>query len=130
MYNIIDFVVQFGIASESEETAKWGTPLEDDPMLVQSNTRGTITYATAGPNTRTTQLFINIGDNAFLDKQGFTPIGTVTSGLDQLQQWITNPTPGSSDGADQSLYEEQGNAWILPHYPNIDIITTTELMES
>ena len=71
-----DFMVQFGIAAEPANNRKKAIP--DDPV-VQTNARGTVTYATSGPNTRTTQLFINTrkGGNAFLDKQGFAPIAEV-----------------------------------------------------
>jgi peptidyl-prolyl cis-trans isomerase A (cyclophilin A) len=129
-----DFVVQFGIASESTETNKWDDySIPDDIPTIppqQSNVQGTITYATSGPNTRTTQLFVNINDNTFLDNQGFTPFGKVIAGMEVLQHLIYNPTPGSSDGVDQSTYQEKGNDWILQHYPEIDIITSTELIES
>ena len=61
-----DFVVQFGIADDPAMTRSWDRPILDDPVLT-SNTAGTIAYATAGPNTRTTQLYINYGNNSYLD---------------------------------------------------------------
>jgi peptidyl-prolyl cis-trans isomerase A (cyclophilin A) len=69
------FVVQFGIAGIPAENAKWKVPFLDDPV-VASNTAATIVYATAGKNTRTTQLFVNYGDNKRLDAMGFAPFGT------------------------------------------------------
>lgn len=92
---------------------------------------GTITYATAGPGTRTSQVFINLQDNVFLDNQGFTPFGKVIgSGMDVLINKIKNPTPHDSGGADQELYKDLGNTWILQEYPtSIDIITKTEIAE-
>ncbi len=62
------FVVQWGINSNPAVTAQWNRPISDDPV-VKSNTVGTVTYATAGPNTRTTQIFVNFADNSFLDSQ-------------------------------------------------------------
>lgn len=100
-------MIQFGIASEPVETTKWGGPIQDDPVA-QSNSLGTITYATSGANTRTTQLFINLEDNTSLDSQGFSPFGKVVSGMDVLTA-IYNPTPGKSGGADQQEYEKKGN---------------------
>lgn len=122
-----DFVIQFGIAAEPSETKKWDQiSIPDDPVMV-SNTIGTISYATAGPNTRTTQLFINTNDNHRLDSLGFTPIGKVMQGLDMLQQLIYNPTPGNSNGIDQASYSSFGNEWILQKYPEIDIIVNVTL---
>ena len=105
------FVLQFGIASTPEANEKWATPIPDDPVT-QSNLQGTITYATAGANTRTTQLFINYVDNTQLDAQGFAPFGKVIAGLD-VAEAVFNPTPGNSGGVDQGLYRTLGNEWIL-----------------
>lgn len=122
-----DFVVQFGIASDPEETSKWDISILDDPVT-QSNLKWTITYATGGPNTRTSQLFINLQDNSSLDRQGFSPFGKVVSGMDVLTA-IYNPTPRNSGGANQGAYEENGNEWILETYPDIDMIENTALFE-
>jgi peptidyl-prolyl cis-trans isomerase A (cyclophilin A) len=113
------FVVQFGIAADPAETAKWATPIQDDPV-VRSNVAGTLTFATAGPNTRTTQLFINFAANSRLDAQGFAPIGEVAK-PGELASFIglTNPTPGDSDGIDQDKLTSLGNAWLLKNYPTV-----------
>jgi cyclophilin family peptidyl-prolyl cis-trans isomerase len=116
-----DFVVQFGIAGTPAENKKWTTPIKDDPVL-KSNLKGTIVYATAGPNTRTSQLFINFKDNGGLDAQGFAPFGKVLSGMATVVA-IHNPTPGQSGGVDQGAYTEKGNTWIKKTYPSINFIT-------
>ena len=116
-----NFVVQFGIAGTPAENQKWTKAILDDPVAY-SNLAGTVTYATAGPNTRTTQLFINLKDNAGLDSQGFAPFGTIVHGMDVVRA-IHNPTPESSGGVDQYLYETKGDDWIRQQYPNINFIT-------
>jgi len=114
------FVVQFGISGTPATNQKWKANIKDDPV-VQSNKAGTITYADAGPNTRTTQLFVNYVDNARLDGMGFSPFGNVVSGMDVLEK-LNNPTPGSSGGVDQGSYEQQGQEWIKKEYPKINSI--------
>jgi peptidyl-prolyl cis-trans isomerase A (cyclophilin A) len=116
-----DFIVQFGIAALPEETAKWSIPIPDDPVL-ESNLEGYVSFATAGPDTRTTQLFINYVDNSFLDSEGFSPFAKVVSGMSTAIA-IVNPTPGNSNGVNQELYTQRGNEWVLTKYPNISLIT-------
>jgi peptidyl-prolyl cis-trans isomerase A (cyclophilin A) len=120
-----NFVFQFGISGDPSENTKWKTPIKDDPVK-KSNVEGTITYATAGPNTRTTQLFINYKDNKNLDSQGFAPFGVVTSGMDILEK-IYNPTPSSSGGVDQGEYESRGQSWIKKAYPKVNSITKVSI---
>ena len=115
-----DFVVQFGIAGTPAENAKWNHALEDDPVK-QSNTQGSLVYATAGKNTRTTQLFLNYKDNKRLDDMGFAPIGNIVSGFEVAEK-IYNPTPGNSNGVDQDKYTQLGNQWIREQYPKINFI--------
>mmetsp|Transcript_15850 Transcript_15850/g.26662 ORF Transcript_15850/g.26662 Transcript_15850/m.26662 type:complete len:213 (+) Transcript_15850:112-750(+) len=127
-YRVIPkFIAQFGIAAEPAETIKWKRPIKDDPVI-QTNKPWTVSYATSGPNTRSTQLFINYGNNKFLDKQGFTPFGTVISGRDTVLN-IVNPTPGKSGGAgvSQGKYTKRGNEWLLSEYPHISMIYTSKL---
>jgi len=112
------FVVQFGLAADPAATNKWKSPpLMDDPVK-QGNTVGTVTYATAGPNTRTTQLFINLGDNQRLDGMGFAPFGKVTSGMEAVQ----NIYSGYGEGPQQPLIESQGNAYLQSQFPMLDYI--------
>merc|ERR1712038_158363 len=81
-----DFVVQFGLSNDAIEREKWAKrKLKDDPVK-ESNTYGSITFATMGANSRTTQLFINLHNNVFLDKSGFAPFGYVIgSGMEMIQ---------------------------------------------
>ena len=88
----------------------------------------TLTFATAGANTRTTQMFFNYVDNKFLDSQGFSPIGKIVSGFNVAKK-IFNPTPGSSNGISQGAYGIGGNTWITQEYPNIDFIDTVTIIE-
>jgi len=121
-----DFVLQFGISGSSDQNEKWlHNEIKDDPV-VGSNTRGTISFATAGPDTRTTQLFINYGDNSRLDGMGFAPFGEVVIGLD-VAEAVFNPTPGDSNGVDQDSYEKRGNDWIRENYPGINFILSASI---
>ena len=121
-----DFVVQFGISGDPATNKKWETPIKDD-KVIQSNVAGTIVYATAGPNTRTTQLFINYIDDSRLDSMGFAPFGTVISGMETAKK-IFNPTPGNTGGVDQGEYTSKGNDWIKAKYPKINFITNTTIL--
>ena len=90
--------------------------------MIGSNTIGTLSFAaTSRPNSRTTQVFINYGDNSRLDAMGFAPFGVVVSGLEVAVN-VHNPTPGDSGGVDQGQYEKNGNNWIQENYPGINFI--------
>jgi len=117
------FVVQFGIAGTPAENAKWGQrTIKDDPVIM-SNVRHTMSFATAGPDTRTTQLFINYANNSRLDAQGFAPVGIVVEGAEYLDR-VHDPTPGDSGGVNQEEYETKGDSWIRAKYPEINFIKT------
>lgn len=109
-------------------------------MYVQPNLRGTISFATAGSNTRTTQLFINTQDNQeYLDHMGFTPIGMIVmntdddqndeDAMDTIVPYIAKPnTKAGEDGIDQGQYMKYGNHWIYQHYPEVDLIINTTVI--
>ena len=113
-----NFVVQFGLAAAPAMTARYlNANLKDDPVT-HHNTRGMLVYATAGPNTRTTQLFINLGDNSqSLDRQGFAPLGQVVSGMEIVDQI----NPEYRELPDQAAITTQGNAY-LAKFPRLDFI--------
>jgi cyclophilin family peptidyl-prolyl cis-trans isomerase len=108
------FVVQFGLPAKPQAEM---APLQDDPVKV-SNQRGTLVFATSGPNTRTNQLFINLGNNANLDAQGFSPIGEVVDGMEAID--AINPEYGEQP--DQSSITAQGDAYLDPLFPNLSKI--------
>lgn len=114
------FIVQFGLSADPAVNKVWkNANLKDDPVT-QSNKPGTLTFATAGPNTRTTQLFINFGNNAGLDGQGFAPFGQVTSGMDVVQKLYS----GYGERPDQGAITSEGHAYIDKNFPNIDKIVS------
>ena len=123
-----DFVVQFGIAGTPEENTKWSATIVDDPVL-QSNLAGTLVYATAGPDTRTTELFINYVDNTRLDQEGFAPFGQVIEKGLEVATAIHNPTPGNTDGVNQDDYLSKGNTWIEKKYPDINFIVNATIRQ-
>mmetsp|Transcript_28032 Transcript_28032/g.74036 ORF Transcript_28032/g.74036 Transcript_28032/m.74036 type:complete len:191 (-) Transcript_28032:136-708(-) len=106
------FIVQFGLpASPMDDDL---STITDDPVAV-SNKRGTLVFATSGPNTRTSQLFINLGDNAMLDAQGFAPIGTVEVGMDVVDRI----NPEYAEKPDQFLVATQGDTYLNATFPNL-----------
>jgi peptidyl-prolyl cis-trans isomerase A (cyclophilin A) len=118
------FMVQFGINADPRLSAVWREAhIKDDPVR-QSNKRGFITFATAGPNTRTTQVFINYGDNSRLDGQGFAPFGKVLSGMavvDGLYGGYGEGAPGG-EGPAQGRVQQEGNAYLTKDFPKLDYI--------
>ena len=118
------FMAQFGVHGDPRVNAAWTTlNIEDDPVK-QSNRRGTISFANAGPNTRATQLFINYGDNANLDGMGFAPIGEVTDGMAVVDSLYANYGEGAPDGSgpDQMRITAEGNAYLTRDFPRLDFI--------
>jgi peptidyl-prolyl cis-trans isomerase A (cyclophilin A) len=112
------FVAQFGINGTPSVQAHWrNAPIKDDPVA-QSNKRGTIVFATAGPNTRTTQLFINFKDNARLDGMGFAPFGRVVSGMKVVDALNAE----YEEQPDQQAIQRQGNAYLVKNFPRLDYI--------
>src|SRR6266853_4678740 len=102
------FMAQFGISARPDVADAWENAKILDDKVIESNKRGTITFATAGPNTRTTQVFINLGDNAQLDGQGFAPFGQVIEGMDDVIGKFDSEYADQPTGA-QGQIEAQGN---------------------
>jgi len=120
-----DFVVQWGIAADPAVSAKWTMPIADDPV-VESNVRRTITFAaTSQPNSRTTQLFINLGDNSNLDSMGFAPFGEVIEGMPNVRAINAEYT----DQPEQGQIYDQGNAYLDANFPGLDEIVSATIRE-
>ena len=119
-----NFVVQFGVSGDVDANRLWSNAyLPDDPVK-GSNVRGAVTYAKDGPRSRSTQLFINLKDNKTLDKQGFAPIGMVTSGMDVAERFYNSygEMPPRGQGPDPSLIANQGNDYLDAKFPRLDFI--------
>ena len=119
-----NFMVQFGINGDPKVSRVWREANIPDDHLKQSNLRGYVTFATAGPNTRTTQLFINFGDNSFLDKQGFTPFGKVSKGMNVVDS-INNEF---GEKPNQGQIQMEGNAYLQKAFPTLDYIKSATIV--
>lgn len=120
------FMVQFGINGDPAVQKNFRDATIKDEPTVASNAPGFITYAKSGaPNSRTTQLFINYGDNSFLDNQGFAPFGRVIEGMDVVK--AINSKHG--ERPDQGAIQSQGNAYLKAQFPDLDYIKTVKLVQ-
>jgi peptidyl-prolyl cis-trans isomerase A (cyclophilin A) len=127
---ISGFMCQFGIHGDPKVAAAWrAASITDDPVK-GSNTRGAITFATAGPNTRTTQLFINLVDNERLDGMGFSPFGKVSEGMDVVDKIYSGYGEGAPRGVgpDQGRIQQEGNAYLKKEFPKLDYIKSAAIL--
>jgi peptidyl-prolyl cis-trans isomerase A (cyclophilin A) len=126
------FMVQFGINGAPEVQAAWrDARIPPDPVR-ESNSRGFVTYAMAGsPDTRTTQIFINFGNNDFLDGQAFAPFGRVVEGMDVVDGLYNGygDAPPGGRGPQQGLIQSQGNAYLTSSFPELDYVTRASIVE-
>jgi peptidyl-prolyl cis-trans isomerase A (cyclophilin A) len=116
--------VQFGVNGDPKISGIWSNAnLRDDPVK-ERNARATLSYAKAGPNTRTTQLFFNMKDNFDLDKQGFAPIGKVIEGMENVDALYSayGDMPPRGQGPDPAKIETQGNAYLDARFPRLDFV--------
>jgi peptidyl-prolyl cis-trans isomerase A (cyclophilin A) len=131
-FRVMDgFMAQFGVHGNPTIAKAWvGARIQDDPVK-QSNRRGFVTFATGGPNTRTTQVFINFGNNTPLDKQGFAPFGEVTSGMnvvDRLYSGYGDGPPGGK-GPNQARVQGEGNVYLNKDFPRLDFIKAATIAQ-
>ena len=128
-FRVIDnFMAQTGIAPLPDKN--WDKkPIKDDPNVGQSNRRGYVTFATAGPNTRSQQIFFNFKDNSFLDSQGFTPFGEVTSGMKLIDSLhVTGEGAPSGPGPLQNKILKEGNQYLESKFPKLSYIDSCHIV--
>ena len=124
------FIAQAGIHGDPEMNKKWReNRIQDDPVK-QGNDKGTVTFAMGGPNTRTTQFFINFKDNKQLDRMGFAAFGTVKdmAVVEKLYSGYGEGAPRGK-GPSQKLMQTKGNAYLKPSFPQLDFIKTATIVE-
>ena len=127
------FIVQFGLPGDPDVAAVWyDTAMPDDPVA-GSNTRGAFAYAMTGPDTRTTQIYINLAeDNVRLDEQGFAPLGRVISGMDvvdQLHAEYDESAGGGMRGGRQGKIVAGGNAHLDAEFPKLDRLIRASIVD-
>jgi peptidyl-prolyl cis-trans isomerase A (cyclophilin A) len=128
---ISGFMVQFGIHADPKISAVWRDKrIADDPVK-QSNTRGLVSFATSGPDSRTSQLFVNYGDNSRLDKMGFSPIGRVIEGMDVVEQLYAGYGEGAPQGKgpNQGRIQQEGNDYLNREFPRLDYIKKATIVQ-
>jgi peptidyl-prolyl cis-trans isomerase A (cyclophilin A) len=125
------FIVQWGINGDPKVNKSWSEiPIKDDPPKV-SNKIGTVVFAMAGPNSRTTQVFINLGDNSgSLDAQGFTPFGEVIQGMENVQNIYMDYGEGAPQGGgpSQAAIADIGTPYLEEHFPKLDYIKKAQVV--
>lgn len=114
---IKNFIVQWGINGDPAKNKKWSSSIEDEGVK-ESNLRGTISFAMAGPGTRGHQMFINLKHNKFLDGQGFVPVAKVVSGMNVVDELFS----GYGEKPNQSLIQQGGNKYLHDLYPKLSYI--------
>lgn len=122
---ISGFMAQFGMAGDTGVERAWKDLNLSDEPVTHSNKRGTLTFADAGPDTRSTQLFINYGNNSQLDGGGFTPVGEVTNGMSVVDSLYS----GYGESPDQTKINAEGNAYLMRDFPKLDYIVTAHVSQ-
>lgn len=124
------FVAQFGISAKPDIAVAWSNATIKDDPVAQSNLRGYVTFATAGANTRTTQVFINLADNSRLDGAGFAPIGKVVEGMDVVEKLYSGYGEGApqGNGPDQGRITAEGKAYLDKNFPKLDRIKAAVIL--
>eukprot|EP00456_Euglypha_rotunda_P004158 TRINITY_DN10704_c0_g1_i1.p1 TRINITY_DN10704_c0_g1~~TRINITY_DN10704_c0_g1_i1.p1 ORF type:complete len:126 (-),score=21.32 TRINITY_DN10704_c0_g1_i1:87-464(-) len=122
------FVVQWGISGIPSVDAQWQEATIPDDPVIKSNIYGYVSFATSGPNTRTTQIYVNYGDNSNLDSQGFTPFGLVSNS--DMTNVVEKIYSGYGQQPNQELIYKEGNAYLQKYYPLLSYNTATAIVKS
>jgi peptidyl-prolyl cis-trans isomerase A (cyclophilin A) len=125
------FMAQVGFSPDPEVNAAWRTAqIQDDPV-VKSNTRGMVSFAKSNaPNSRTTQFFVNYGNNAYLDGYGFAPFAEVVSGMDVVDGLYAGYGEGAprGRGPSQARIASEGKAYLEAEFPKLDVIVSARVV--
>jgi len=129
------FIVQFGVHANPAVTAAWSkAQIKDDPVK-ESNKKATLTFAMGGPNTRSTDFFINLKDNPSLDHMpgtAFAPIGTVTEGMDIVEGLYSGygemKEMNNPGGVSQSELMSRGKPYLDKSFPKLDSIKSATVI--
>lgn len=123
-----DFIAQWGMSGDKAKDAKWHKSIKDEKVK-QTNSRGTVTFAMAGPGTRGHQFFINKKNNKFLDSQGFAPFGKVVEGMDVVEKLYAGYGEGAphGNGPSQNKIRSQGNAYLKKSFPKLSYIASAKV---
>lgn len=129
LFRAVDkFVVQFGIHGHPKVAAAWQNASIQDEPVKEGNKRARMVFAKGGPNSRTTQIFINYSDNsAGLDGMGFPAFAEVVEGMDVVDAF--NKEYGDKPTSRQGEMTRLGNAWTRKQFPNLDFIKSAELVK-
>lgn len=123
------FAAQFGAAADPRVNRVWEIrTIPDDPVR-RGNARGTVSFATAGPNTRTTQLFVNLVNNFRLDRLGFAPVGRVVEGIEVVDSLYSGygESPPAGRGPDQDRIAAEGEAYLAREFPKLDQVRSARV---
>lgn len=123
------FVAQFGISAQPAVSRVWARATIPDDPVKQSNLRGYLTFATAGRNSRTTQVFINLVDNAGLDGMGFAPFGKVVEGMEVVNKFYSGYGEGapSGNGPEQGRIANEGKTYLDKNFPKLDSVKSAAI---
>ncbi|MFM2126075.1 MAG: hypothetical protein RL328_2526 [Acidobacteriota bacterium] len=124
---VTKFIAQFGVNADGKLHRKWRQYFIPDDRKVQNNTRGTLSFAQNGPNSRATEIFINLKSNKELDTTGFVPFAKVVEGMDVVDKLYS----GYGDVGlqiDVEKVEDRGNEYLVPRFPKLDYINKTEIL--